>query len=73
MKIQAYLLIVLLTIDVLATIGFDISQATSTATYTCLKNQGYSFAIVRAYRSTGTIDPAASQNLQSARAAGLNT
>jgi GH25 family lysozyme M1 (1,4-beta-N-acetylmuramidase) len=73
MKIQNYLLIILLSIGVFAINGIDISQATSTATYTCLKNLGYSFAIIRAYRSTGTLDPAASQNLQSARAAGLST
>ena len=70
---QVYLLVSLLIIGAIATNGIDVSQATSTATFTCLKNLGNSFAIIRAYRSTGSLDPSASQNLQNARAAGFNT
>lgn len=67
------LLIALLTVNILAINGIDIALATSTSTFTCLKNQGSSFAIIRAYRSTGTLDPNANQNLQNARAAGFST
>lgn len=53
--------------------GVDIANAMTTATFTCLKNSGNTFAIVRAYRSGGSLDLNAVSNLQNARAAGLST
>lgn len=53
--------------------GVDIANAMSAATFTCLKNNGNTFAIVRAWRSPGSSDPNANSNLQNARAAGLAT
>lgn len=73
MKMLSCLLVALLTVNILAANGIDIALATSASTFTCLKNQGNSFAIIRAYRSTGSLDPNANQNLQNARAAGLAT
>ena len=35
------------------TYGVDISSPISVAAFSCLKNTGYNFAIVRAYQSTG--------------------
>lgn len=73
MNMLSCLLLALLTVNILAANGIDIALATSASTFTCLKNQGNTFAIIRAYRSTGSLDPNANQNLQNARAAGLST
>ena len=35
------------------TFGLDLSSAFSQSDFECLKNQGYDFAIIRAYQSTG--------------------
>ena len=51
--------------------GVDLYAATSISTFTCLKNSGNSFAIIRAFRSTGVLDTNANTNLQNAKAAGL--
>ena len=53
--------------------GVDLYSPTSITTFTCLKNNGNSFAIIRAFRSTGVLDNNANNNLQNARAAGLST
>jgi hypothetical protein len=63
----------LFVVQTFAVSGIDIANPTSAATFTCLKNQGNTFAIVRAYRSTGTLDPNGNSNLQNARTAGLST
>lgn len=57
----------------LAANGIDIATATTVSTFTCLKNAGNTFAIVRAYRSPGSLDTNANTNLQNARNAGLAT
>jgi hypothetical protein len=41
----------------LATTGVDVSQLTSTSSFSCLKSYGYNFAIVRVFQSTGNPDP----------------
>jgi len=41
----------------LCTLGVDVSQLFSTSTYQCMKNNGYSFAIIRGYCSFGGNDP----------------
>jgi hypothetical protein len=58
---------------VLTVNGIDIAGPTSTATFTCLKNNGNTFAIIRGFRSTGVLDTNAVSNLNNARAAGLAT
>lgn len=35
------------------TFGLDLSSAFTKSDFECLKGQGYDFAIIRAYRSTG--------------------
>ncbi len=57
---------------VLASIGVDVSQSVSQAQFECLKDNGYKFVIVRAYRNNGVIDSNSAQTIRNARAAGLN-
>jgi len=54
-----------------ATTGVDVSQAVTPGSWTCLKGQGVSFAIVRGYQSVGRLDPNARSNIANARAAGI--
>ncbi len=51
--------------------GFDISQPMSSSTATCMKNDGYTTMIARAWHSSGTIDTGACTSLNSAKAAGI--
>ena len=71
--IFAAFLLCLLSIPCLAYLGVDVSQPFSTATYQCMKNNGYHFAIIRGYCSFGGPDSHAVTSLQNARAAGLIT
>jgi GH25 family lysozyme M1 (1,4-beta-N-acetylmuramidase) len=57
---------------ILATIGVDVSQSVTQAQFECLKDNGYRFVIVRAYRNNGVIDANSAQTIKNARAAGLN-
>jgi len=43
--------------------GFDVSVALSLSTAKCLQSQGYTWGAVRAWRSTGSFDPAATGSL----------
>ena len=54
-----------------ATKGVDLSTSASKGAFTCLKEEGYEFVIVRAYRSLGEPDPSAAINLANAKAAGI--
>ena len=67
------LLVSLLIVYSLCTLGVDVSQLFSTATYQCMKNSGYNFAIIRGYCSYGGVDANIISNLHNARAAGLTT
>jgi GH25 family lysozyme M1 (1,4-beta-N-acetylmuramidase) len=58
---------------VLSVNGIDIANPTSASTFTCLKNNGNTFAIIRAFRSSGVLDANAVSNLNNARSAGLAT
>lgn len=60
-------------LGVLTLNGVDLFAPTSVATFNCMKNSGNSFAIIRAFRSSGILDTNAAANLQNARAAGLST
>lgn len=53
--------------------GVDLFAASSVATFSCFKNSGYTFAVIRAFRSSGILDTNAANNLQNAKAAGLST
>lgn len=55
-----------------ATLGLDLSTSTSSSAFSCLKNAGYSFVIVRAYQSFGEPDRAASATIANAKAAGFD-
>ena len=65
--------ITLLVVGCYSVHGIDIANPYSASVYTCLKNQGNTFAIVRALRSPGVIDTNAKQSLQFAKSAGLST
>jgi len=43
----------------------------SEAGWSCLKGSGNTFAVVRVYRSSGSVDPAAAATIKNARAAGI--
>jgi GH25 family lysozyme M1 (1,4-beta-N-acetylmuramidase) len=62
-----------LLVSVLAVKGVDISQPFSTSTFSCMKNNGVTFVIPRAYCSFGGVDSHAVSNLQNAHSAGLST
>ena len=54
-------------------IGFDASAGPyNSNSMACLKNNGFSFAIFRAYRSYGIVDPNAKANIRGAHAGGIN-
>lgn len=66
-------IVILLIVGCYSIHGIDIANPYSASVYTCLKNQGNSFAIIRALRSPGVLDTNAKQSLQYAKAAGLST
>lgn len=49
--------------------GVDLSASFNN--FSCIKNAGYQFAIVRGYMSYGASDTVGLQNLRNAKAAGL--
>ena len=53
--------------------GVDVSSAVDEATWKCLQSPGgqgpVEFAVVRVYRSTGTVDPSGAATIKAARAA----
>ena len=55
-----------------ATKGIDLSTSTPKTAFSCLKDQGYDFVVVRAYHSTGSPDSTATSTLASAHAAGIS-
>jgi len=52
-------------------LGVDISVAVTESNYACMKSNGYSFAIPRAFRSTGSPDTNACANIKNAHTAGF--
>ena len=54
-----------------ATLGVDLSTSASTSVFSCLKNEGYEFVIVRAYESIGKPDSAAVYTIANAMSAGF--
>lgn len=53
--------------------GFDLAKPYDLDVYLCLKSKGFSFGIIRGYRSLGIVDTNAVANLNAARNAGLDT
>lgn len=51
--------------------GVDVSQPVSGSEFTCMVNDGFSFAVVRAFRSTCEPDPAAPGTITAAWSAGM--
>jgi hypothetical protein len=72
-KILFLLLACLFAYQVTTLTGVDVSQLFSTSTYTCMKNDGFHFVIIRGFCSFGGIDHNAVQSLKNAKAAGLTT
>jgi len=54
-----------------ATYGVDISQGSNVEIFTCLKGQGYDFAVIRAWESIGQPDPNGPHSVYNARDAGI--
>jgi len=72
MKIHITLILVtVLIINANAALGVDVSKLFSVENYTCMKNQGISFACARGYRSFGGVDNDAIQSLKNIKQAGL--
>merc|ERR1711871_198318 len=65
------ILAVIAPVYVSATIGVDVSQLTSSSAFSCLKQQGFDFAVARGYQSVGRVDPNAAASIKNARAAGI--
>lgn len=59
------------TVSSSGTMGFDVSQPISTDDAKCMKDNGYTFVIPRAYYSSGSPDKGSCTTLDSAKDAGL--
>ncbi|ELR21707.1 glycosyl hydrolase [Acanthamoeba castellanii str. Neff] len=55
-----------------ATYGVDVSQETLPSAWSCLKQNGYSFGIVRAYLSIGQVDSVGPHTIYNAWAGGMS-
>jgi hypothetical protein len=67
------LAILLVVVPSLCVLGVDVSQPFSTATYQCMKNNGYTYVIMRGWYSFGSVDVHVVDNLRNAKAAGMIT
>eukprot|EP01032_Pedospumella_encystans_P018681 gene18681-21259_t len=52
--------------------GVDVSQSTSSSSFSCMKGDGYSFAIVRVYQSNGVVDANGPTTINNAWAGGMS-
>lgn len=77
MKILPKLLIVVMLFCFLlpteCVFGLDMAGEKTTANFQCLKNAGFDFVVIRAYRSLGILDAAATQSLINAKSVGFAT
>jgi hypothetical protein len=64
-------IVIALVAAVLASRGIDIADACNA--FSCLKGDGYSFSIVRGYRSFGAVDKNAATSIANSKANGLIT
>lgn len=66
------LLVLAIALGVLASNGIDLSSLTSVEAFQCLVDkQGVTFAVMRAYKSYGAVDPTVKMNIQNAQDAGI--
>lgn len=72
-KVLWILIVIQLAQHSFCALGVDVSQLFSHENYTCMKNSGISFAVVRGYCSFGGIDTHAVQSLRNVQSAGLAT
>lgn len=70
--VLAFIVCVALFSSAFATYGVDVSQATSSSSFSCMKSNGYSFAIVRVYQSSGHTDPNGPTTIANAWAGGMS-
>jgi len=54
-----------------ARVGVDVSSLFPQSSWDCITKQGYTFAIVRCYRSSNTVDPNCAETVKRAWAAGM--
>lgn len=74
MKTKIFVLLALVAFSgVYCKLGLDVAGAFSVENLQCFRNEGFSFVVVRGFRSTGTLDTAATQTLTNAKAVGLAT
>ena len=52
--------------------GVDVSQSTSSSSFSCMKGDGNSFAIVRVYQSNGVVDANGPSTINNAWAGGMS-
>ena len=71
MKFTALLLLATLVASSLAVDGGDVSEYYSAGTFSCCRQKGWNFVIVRSYCSYGGVDPNAPATLAQAAAAGI--
>lgn len=57
--------------SVMATTGVDVSQRTYASSFSCIRDYGYNFAIVRVYQSNGQCDPNGPYTINDAWAGGM--
>jgi GH25 family lysozyme M1 (1,4-beta-N-acetylmuramidase) len=65
------LLFLCLSVPSLATLGVDVNDIISTSQFSCMKSNGYVFAIPRGYRSNGVVDSDVVTNIKNAWAGGM--
>lgn len=56
-----------------ASLGIDFSDSINVASLACLKESGYDFAIVRAFRSSGIPDENAPASIRNVRSANISS
>ena len=70
--ILAFIVCVALFSSTYAYHGVDVSQLTSSSSFNCMVNNGYSFAIVRVYCSSGHTDSNGPSSIANAWAGGMS-
>jgi hypothetical protein len=53
---KIYLSLLLFVVPSLALLGLDVSQRFPASTYTCMKNNGFHYIIIRGFCSYGAVD-----------------
>ena len=69
--VSTLVLVALCAAIALAANGGDVSQYYGTSTWSCAKNHGWDFVIVRSYCSYGGVDPNVKSTLDAAKAGGI--